>query len=613
MFLLNNMNLQNCVSNIKKVEDLNTNLQNCVSNIRKIKDLNNKLQNCVSNIKKVEDLNYFMMKGKKKFILWLFLVGNSFLLQAQLTVSLSSDHLQMCKNTENVYRAIVLNNGIDVSSSCDYEWNFGDGHTEIGTGNNVQVYTHTEAGGYFVSARVDYNGQVLFARNAVEIALDATFSGTTSTAPESVCLGEQFNLIGIVQDATWSYQLPSKYESESPVEFAESPRTYISSIYHQAFAGTATFSAATDFDYIRVNLEHSNMGQTQWKITCPDGKSAILKAYEPSNTAYFGLPILTDDPLEAGEGYSYTFDQTGTETLNSITTEQNISAGSYLPNEVLTALDGCSLNGKWEIEISDNSAGDNGFFFFWELVFKGSQLPAAWTLSNSFDLSSSIWDGDGVGATGSGQALAIPVSAGNKAYTYSARDLLGCLHDTIVQVKIEEAKLTASPDSGYLPLEVAFSCDVLWGESYFWDLGDGEMSSENSFSYTYKEAGNYKVELNVTSLNGCENTDTITIIVVVPPSEMSEIPNTFSPNGDGINDELRFSMKSIAQIEAKIYNRWGKNVCTWQTPSEAEAGWDGRIKSSNREAEAGVYYYQIRATGLDGIQYEKTGLIHLFR
>lgn len=82
--------------------------------------------------------------------------------------------------------------------------------------------------------------------------------------------------------------------------------------------------------------------------------------------------------------------------------------------------------------------------------------------------------------------------------------------------------------------------------------------------------GTYSVKV---SLRGCPFKDDITLKSC---ENCLYIPNAFSPNGDGINDEFRaYPGCDIHNFDMKIFNRWGGLV--FQT-GDPEAGWDGRFK-----------------------------------
>ena len=94
--------------------------------------------------------------------------------------------------------------------------------------------------------------------------------------------------------------------------------------------------------------------------------------------------------------------------------------------------------------------------------------------------------------------------------------------------------------------------------------------------------------------------------IVIGESRL-DIPNAFSPQASpGTNDEWKVSYKSLTSFECHIFNRWGKELFSTTDPAQ---GWDGR--SGGKYVPAGVYYYVIKATGADGIKYNKAGDINI--
>lgn len=88
-----------------------------------------------------------------------------------------------------------------------------------------------------------------------------------------------------------------------------------------------------------------------------------------------------------------------------------------------------------------------------------------------------------------------------------------------------------------------------------------------------------------------------------PPKPFFEMPNVFTPNGDGINEMFiptrSFNVKSA---EVTIYNRWGEAV---YHASNLEPGWDGSKNSP------GVYFWCVHYEGINRQKYIKKGVIHL--
>jgi len=87
------------------------------------------------------------------------------------------------------------------------------------------------------------------------------------------------------------------------------------------------------------------------------------------------------------------------------------------------------------------------------------------------------------------------------------------------------------------------------------------------------------------------------------------LPNTFTPNGDGINDIIYLKGWGIAEIlEFKIYNRWGEVV--FET-KELNEGWDGTYKGKAQEIDS--YVYILKVKGFADEEISTKGFINLTR
>ena len=89
-----------------------------------------------------------------------------------------------------------------------------------------------------------------------------------------------------------------------------------------------------------------------------------------------------------------------------------------------------------------------------------------------------------------------------------------------------------------------------------------------------------------------------------------EMPNAFSPNGDGLNDVYRAKSgyRSIVEFHAAIFNRWGHKLYEWDDPA---GGWDGKYKG--KDVAQGVYFVLVKAKGADGRTYNIRRDVNLLR
>ena len=154
------------------------------------------------------------------------------------------------------------------------------------------------------------------------------------------------------------------------------------------------------------------------------------------------------------------------------------------------------------------------------------------------------------------------------------------------------------------------------GKRCEWHFGDGvvEKNCDELIQHTYVEPGCYEPYLVVINrdIPVCRDTAFLDKCVYVDKESKLEVPNIFSPNGDGINDFFQVNAQTLKSFNGKIVNRYGRVVFEWTDWENEDAGWDGRMNGSTK-ATPGVYYYIIQAVGNDDVEYNKEGALHLVR
>lgn len=162
------------------------------------------------------------------------------------------------------------------------------------------------------------------------------------------------------------------------------------------------------------------------------------------------------------------------------------------------------------------------------------------------------------------------------------------------------------------------------------------QSSQGTFSHEADADGNREEEFSVSgryaitlyavfkSLETGEvyeyGDDTEPIIFTVKNSRL-EMPNAFSPNGDGINDYYGAKSygdikgekycergESIIEFHATIFSRWGQKIYSWD---DVNGSWDGKM--NGKDVKPGVYYVNVRAKGADGTDYNIKKDVNLLR
>ena len=201
-------------------------------------------------------------------------------------------------------------------------------------------------------------------------------------------------------------------------------------------------------------------------------------------------------------------------------------------------------------------------------------------------------------------------------FTVIGADANGCEGTAsllVTGVPNPDAYFTASPNSGVIPLNVDFQNLTTNATDYYWDFGNGDSlnyAEPNApvISSLYNDVGIYSVIL--TAFNElCSDTYTLEIDANLIGDPIIFVPNVFSPNQDGVNEQFILETENIASLELIILNRWG-NVMT--TIESLEIGWDGATKSGS-EATEGVYFYKYNAIGINGQELSGHGFLTLVR
>jgi len=257
-----------------------------------------------------------------------------------------------------------------------------------------------------------------------------------------------------------------------------------------------------------------------------------------------------------------------------------------------------------------------------------------------------------------------PIEYDNYMFTVYVEDSLGhsksdTLYYQAIAVKVD-FEVAEGDSAAYAPEDLMFSgpVDLTFrnltenAEFYQWTFyndtirvkkgADTVLRASDYFEpldpVTYKYPGYYDVKLRAEGPIFIENgeerscVDSITkpLYITIYKSFIGELPDVVVPgnkdyrffftkiekwNYDDYDvpseDGEKLRTVSMKKIEVYIYNRYGMRVFS-HTGSNwtAEEGWDGRY--NGQKVGSGVYYYWIRAWGLDDRMFEKKGFFHVF-
>ncbi len=186
----------------------------------------------------------------------------------------------------------------------------------------------------------------------------------------------------------------------------------------------------------------------------------------------------------------------------------------------------------------------------------------------------------------------------------------GC-SDTILK-KIEIYPETVMADFGITPRPIeALETKVQFKDSsenavrWIWSIDSEMFSTEQNPSNEFlRDTGTYWVGLAVSNQFGCE--DYIEKKLEVEPIVALYIPNSFSPDGDGINDEFILKGEGVQWIEMKLWDRWGNEVSMIREMNKP-------ITLPTIQNQTSVFSYEAFFTDKNGLRHYRVGTITAVR
>jgi gliding motility-associated-like protein len=135
--------------------------------------------------------------------------------------------------------------------------------------------------------------------------------------------------------------------------------------------------------------------------------------------------------------------------------------------------------------------------------------------------------------------------------------------------------------------------------NYVWSTGE-----TGTLMIAVDQPGEYFVSVT----NSCgTHSDTATVVYITCDFE---VPNVFTPNGDGTNDFFKLvEFQGLKNFNIVILNRWGNVMREFSDP---DFQWDGTDKNGNPVTE-GVYFYRVQTETFNGQPLEKHGFVQLIR
>lgn len=251
-------------------------------------------------------------------------------------------------------------------------------------------------------------------------------------------------------------------------------------------------------------------------------------------------------------------------------------------------------------------------------------VPLTINLQNNSNISSGtinnyIWTVESMGVSTQQDPTYTFSNPGDYDVTLISVSDMGCT-DTLTMIdyfhgySIPTAGFYATPNPATLgDALVSFTnSSSLDAVNFLWDF-DGLGTSvgfEPQFDFAF--ADTFNITLIVSTINGCSDTATGTVIV----EDVSEIwiPNSFTPNNDGLNETWFPIGRNLdagnTTIEVEVFDRWGMSV---YYSTDVNKPWLGKIGGAATDCPQDVYVYKIYFVNEKGKEFNYSGHISLIR
>jgi len=311
-------------------------------------------------------------------------------------------------------------------------------------------------------------------------------------------------------------------------------------------------------------------------------------AFCDTGTVFFTNYMIANDPI-----VSHTWNFGDGNSSNSLDASHTYTQpGTYYPSLTANTAKGCSKTFYDTVKVyrtpqplitsPDIACIYSTINFDGSLLVADSAITYNWTFGN--------------GLTSKQQNASTSYnSLGKPTITLVAANFLGCKDTTTKNIQVmplPQISILSEPTvlSGTgIVIPATYTPNVV---SYLWTPNTALSCTDCPNPFT-KPQFTTKYKVSVIDSNGCTASRDITVTVVCNEKNYF-IPNTFSPNGDGINDVFYPRGSGINRIfSMRIFNRWGELVFERKdfNANEAAAGWNGTVKG--KPAEQDVYVYII--------------------
>ena len=456
-------------------------------------------------------------------------------------------------NTNFTFSGACLNTPIifmDSSSPTPLkeQWNFGDGTSDTGT---IASHTYTTKGTYVVSLNTDFGGCSGSAQKTITISdnpiadFDVTGKRYTCIYPATI----QFvNKSTNAKTYQWIFSNGVTSQDENPIFTYDKPGSFNVTLI--AFNANGCADTLVKNDFIQIGP--------------PQIRSIQNLPFEGCAPQTLTLaPVIDPDTLIT----SYTWNFGDGSTSSSPIPTHTYNAGVYDVTLIVTKAEGCADTLLIPQAVSLANRPQASFIATPRNACASTAIQ--FTDSSEGNITEWKWTfGDGSFSASPG-----PAHLYKDTGYFNVKLIVGAYqcYDTLqlknyVHIDGPIAKFTSVSQCG-TPFIYQFNDASIAATSWLWNFGDGNTSTTESPSYTYKSTGKYTVSLTVSNGGICSSTDSTFINVI---QENPLIQYKFLSSNSCMYDSVRFNLTNYNPTNILSYQwNFGDGVTTRFNPADS--------------------------------------------
>ena len=471
-----------------------------------------------------------------------------------------------------------------------FAWDFGDGTTS-NLFEPSHVYTDT---GHFEVTLVVSDSLNCLTSDTAYLEIDVFALDNAGVLPiDSICSNDSALLVA-GGGATYEWFPPSYLSNPT------GQSTYSSPPFSTDYMVVATDDCGSDTAYVRVNV-YNDTYSTMPDTTICTGATITLEAYGGVSYAWHSDPTIlnpgnqTPDAIPSANttyyvdittasGCTYTDSVNITvilispiPNLNNDTTicignnfeltAHNGDSYDWSPNNLLTDINGGNAttdiySSAYIYVTATNACGSIMDSIYITVIEVFPQINPDTTICPGDTVLLSASGGDAYSWTPSASILypdsniSIAIPTAPTQYTVNVSNTLGCSKSLSTNVFFYPKPIAHINGDSFLNYGHEVSLEgVTNADIFYWESMDSIYCTSCLATFAKPEETNTYI-FNVEDTNGCKNSDTLTVIL----DGALYVPNTFTPNGDGVNDFFTIKGKEIKTFNLLIFNRWGQLI-----------------------------------------------------